>query len=127
MHRFNEEDRGFRPQRSFAPVKVGDELEVTIEAVGEKGDGVAKVKGFVLFVPGTKQGEIVKVQVTKVLKKVGFAQKVGAGSAPAEETQSDDTEPAETEEEPAESEELEEESSESSEPVEDTEDFGEDE
>ena len=59
---------GFRPRRDsggygdrgggfdgdrggFVPVNVGDEIDVKIEAVGEKGDGVAKVKGFVLFVP----------------------------------------------------------------------------
>jgi len=32
------------------PVNVGDEIDVRIEAVGEKGDGVAKKDGFVLFV-----------------------------------------------------------------------------
>ena len=69
------------PGRSFAPVRVGDELEVTIEAVGEKGDGVAKVKGFVLFVPNVQEGQVVKIRVTKVLRKVGFAELIGAGEA----------------------------------------------
>ena len=62
----------------FSPVKVGDELDVKIEAVGEKGDGLAKKDGFVLFVPGTKTGQEVRVKVTRVLKKVGFAEVVGA-------------------------------------------------
>ncbi|MBU0536029.1 MAG: TRAM domain-containing protein, partial [Nanoarchaeota archaeon] len=66
-----------RPERNFVPVKVGDELDVKIEAVGEKGDGIAKKDGFVLFVPNTKEGEQVKVKVTKVLRKVGFAEVVG--------------------------------------------------
>ena len=57
-----------------APVQEGDEVHVTIEAVGAKGDGIAKVKGFVLFVAGTKAGEQVTVKITKVLKNVGFAQ-----------------------------------------------------
>lgn len=70
---------GFRP-RNFAPVKVGDELDVKIEAVGEKGDGIAKKDGFVLFVPGTKQGDEVKIRVTRVLQKVGFAEVVGEKS-----------------------------------------------
>ncbi len=65
------------------PVEVGDELDVTIEAVGEKGDGIAKKQGFVLFVPNTKQGDNVRIRVTKVLRKVGFAEVVGAGSEPA--------------------------------------------
>ncbi len=69
---------------STPPVNVGDELTVTIEAIGEKGDGVAKQNGFVLFVPGVKQGENVKIKVTRVLRKVGFAEVVGRGEAPAE-------------------------------------------
>lgn len=68
----------------FSPVKVGEELTVKIEAVGEKGDGIAKVKGFVLFVPGAKQGDEIKVKVTKVFRKVGFAEIVGASSASSE-------------------------------------------
>lgn len=64
-------------------MKVGDEIEVTIEAVGEKGDGIAKKDGFVLFVPGVKQGQQVRIRVTKVLRKVGFAEVVGSGGAAA--------------------------------------------
>lgn len=82
------ERRGsFRP-RSFAPVKVGDELDVKIEAVGEKGDGIAKKDGFVLFVPGTKQGDEVRIRVTRVLQKVGFAEVAGerSGEAASEES-----------------------------------------
>jgi predicted RNA-binding protein with TRAM domain len=78
------EGGGFRPQRQFAPVKVGDEIDVKIEAVGEKGDGIAKVQGFVLFVPGVKEGEECKIRITRVLRKVGFAEKIGVGKAPEE-------------------------------------------
>ncbi len=59
-----------------APVKVGEEYDVMISAVGGKGDGIAKVKGFVLFVAGAKKGEFLKVKITKVLANVGFAQVV---------------------------------------------------
>jgi predicted RNA-binding protein with TRAM domain len=78
-------DRGGRSDfgsQNFAPVKVGDELNVSIEAVGEKGDGIAKKDGFVLFVPNTKEGQTVRVKITRVLQKVGFADVIGeaAGS-----------------------------------------------
>lgn len=73
-----------RPQR-FAPVNVGDEVDVRIEAVGEKGDGIAKIKGFVLFIPNTKENQTVKVRITKVLQKVGFAEVIGDASGPVEE------------------------------------------
>ena len=59
-----------------APINEGQEYEVEIESVGGKGDGIAKVKGFVIFVAGTKKGEYVKVKVTKVLQNVGFAEVV---------------------------------------------------
>ncbi|MBW2964636.1 TRAM domain-containing protein [Candidatus Woesearchaeota archaeon] len=71
-----------------APVNVGDEIDVKIEAVGEKGDGIARKKGFVLFVPNTREGDEVRIRITKVLRKVGFAEVIGQaqgtpeGSAP---------------------------------------------
>lgn len=70
-------NHGFRDQNRFSPVKVGEELDVEIEASGEKGDGICKKKGFVLFVPNTKEGDKVKIRVTKVLRKVGFAEVIG--------------------------------------------------
>ena len=76
------DDRGFGGRSNFVPVNVGDEIDVKIEAVGEKGDGVAKVKGFVLFVPGVKEGDLVRVRVTKVLRKVGFAESIGPAQGP---------------------------------------------
>lgn len=68
-------------RRSFAPIQVGEELDVKIEAVGAKGDGIAKVKGFVIFVAGAKEGENVRIKITKVFRKVGFGEVVGAGNA----------------------------------------------
>ena len=70
-------DRG-----NAVPVHEGEELDVLIEAVGEKGDGIAKVKGFVLFVANTKAGDEVRVKITKVLKNVGFAEMIGKAEKP---------------------------------------------
>ena len=79
-------NEGYKDRGNVAPVHVGQEVDVKIEAVGEKGDGIAKVKGFVLFVPNTKQGDEVKVKITRVLRKVGFAEVIGqAGGKPAKE------------------------------------------
>jgi predicted RNA-binding protein with TRAM domain len=106
-------ERNFRPNRSFvAPVKVGDEFDVKIEAVGEKGDGIAKKDGFVIFVPNTKEGEDVRVKVTRVLRRVGFGEVVGESSGAPE---SEEAESEESQEEPSE------------EMPEDSEDFGEEE
>lgn len=113
---------GFRP-RNFAPVKVGDELTVKIEAVGEKGDGIAKKDGFVLFVPSTKQGDEVKIKVTRVLQKVGFAEVVGEKSG--EESQSEESGEEPKEESYESSEEPESSESEQGYGGQDTENFGE--
>lgn len=83
---------------SFAPVKVGEELDVKIEAVGEKGDGIAKKKGFILFVPGVKEGEDVKIKVTKVLRKVGFAEVIGKASPKEQSAQEESPQQEEPEE-----------------------------
>ncbi len=104
-------------RRSFAPVNVGDELDVKIEAVGEKGDGIAKKDGFVLFVPNTNTGDEVRIRVTKVLKKLGFAEVVGeAKQKPEEKTEKAEEAEATEEKQPEDS----------AEEAEDTEDFGED-
>jgi len=112
------QDRGgFRPQRVFAPVKVGDELDVKIEAVGAKGDGIAKKEGFVLFVPGAKEGAEVRIKVTRVLRKVGFAEVLGDAQG---EIQSDAPQESAPRDKPREQDPPPEE-----EPPQDTEDFGE--
>jgi 23S rRNA (uridine2552-2'-O)-methyltransferase len=63
-------------RRLTAPVREGEEVEVTIEDVGAEGDGVAKVEGFTLFVPGTEEGETVTVRVEEVKERFGFAERL---------------------------------------------------
>jgi predicted RNA-binding protein with TRAM domain len=58
------------------PVKVGDEIEVNIIAVGAKGDGIAKKDGFVIFVPNAKEGEQIKVRITEVKARSANAERV---------------------------------------------------
>lgn len=75
--RFDRTSRGgFNKDGFVAPVQVGDEIEVRIEALGEKGDGIARRKGFVIFVPEVAKDDMVKIKITKVLKKVAFAEVV---------------------------------------------------
>ena len=78
-----------RANTNTPPVYAGEEVDVVIEAIGEKGDGLAKTKGFVLFVPDVKKGEHVRVKINKVLQKVGFAEVVGR----LEEPKAKDAEP----------------------------------
>jgi 23S rRNA (uridine2552-2'-O)-methyltransferase len=59
-----------------APVREGDQIDVEIVDVGEKGDGVAKVDGFTLFVPGTDLGDRLSVRVEQVKERFGFAEPI---------------------------------------------------
>ena len=63
-------------QEKSSPVTVGETYDVTIESIAQKGDGIAKVEGFVVFVPGTKVGDKIRIKVEKVLRKFAFGVKV---------------------------------------------------
>lgn len=58
------------------PVEEGKEYEVTIDAMGRKGDGVAHLQGFVIIVAGAKIGEKLKVKITSVKRTFGIAEVV---------------------------------------------------
>jgi len=69
----------FRPSRPFfqtAPVKQNQEIEVVIDDIGSKGDGIAKIQGFLIFVPNSKIGERMKVKITSVGEKFAVAEKI---------------------------------------------------
>jgi predicted RNA-binding protein with TRAM domain len=52
------------------PVKEGQELELTISEISHRGDsGIAKVNGFVVFVPGAQPGDRVQVRIVKVTSR----------------------------------------------------------
>lgn len=56
----------YSSNREKKPVEVDKEYEAKIEDVSRRGDGIAKIEGFIVFVPNAKQGELVKFKVTKV-------------------------------------------------------------
>lgn len=65
------------------PVEEGKTYSIKIEGLGKEGDGIGRVNGFVVIVPGTKQGQTVNVRITKVARKVAFGEVAGDGAAPA--------------------------------------------
>lgn len=62
---------------STAPVEEGKEYSVKIEDIGREGDGIARIQNFVIFVPNTKVGDEVKIRITRVLRRMAFAEVVG--------------------------------------------------
>ena len=58
---------------STPPVSSGDVREVTIESLGEQGDGIAKVeRGYVLIVPGARPEDEVTVEITNARENFAF-------------------------------------------------------
>ena len=47
-----------------------------IGGIGRGGGGLARIQNFVVFVPGTKVGDQVKVRITKVHRRMAFGEVV---------------------------------------------------
>jgi predicted RNA-binding protein with TRAM domain len=74
------------------PVEVGKEYNVTISDTSRRGEGIAKIDGFVIFVPGTKTGQSTRIKVTQVSERFANGQVVEQGSsAPAASQSTDDS------------------------------------
>jgi len=68
------EDDSGSDQDFDKPVSEGDIVEVEIDDLGSKGDGIARVEGFVVFVPGAEVDQTYEVEVTSVGNKFAFAE-----------------------------------------------------
>lgn len=58
------------------PVEEGKEYEVEVTEVSRKGDGIARIQGFVIFVKGGKVGDKSKVRIMSVGPRFATAEKV---------------------------------------------------
>jgi predicted RNA-binding protein with TRAM domain len=63
-------NRNFGPK----PVEVGKEYDVQVTETSYKGDGIARVQGFVIFVKNGKAGETVRVRVNSVGSRFAVAE-----------------------------------------------------
>ncbi|MBI5224562.1 TRAM domain-containing protein [Candidatus Micrarchaeota archaeon] len=90
-----------------APVKSGEEYDVEITDIAAKGDGICKIQGFIIFVPGASKGEKVRIKINEVRNRFAIAQKTGdaqssdspAASESSESEESDDSEESDESEE----------------------------
>ncbi len=63
------------------PVKVGEELDVTVSEISRRGDGVARIQGFVIFIPNTKQGTQAKIRIKEIRPNFATAEVIEGGSS----------------------------------------------
>jgi len=69
----------YRPSRPFLqarPVKENQEMEVVIDDIGSRGDGIARIEGYLIFVARSKIGERVKVRIRSVSDKFALAERM---------------------------------------------------
>jgi predicted RNA-binding protein with TRAM domain len=64
------------------PVEAGKEYEVQITEISRKGDGIARIQGFVIFVKDGKVGQNAKIRVSQIGPRFATAEVVD-GSTPA--------------------------------------------
>jgi predicted RNA-binding protein with TRAM domain len=62
-----------RDESNSVPVEEGEVYDVTIQDIARQGDGIVRIESFVIFVPGTKVGDEVRIKIEKILPKYGFA------------------------------------------------------
>ncbi len=77
------------------PVEVGKEYDVTIADTSRRGEGIAKIDGFVIFVAGAKQGQQARIKVTQVSNRYATGQVVESSSSAAPAATSESTENSE--------------------------------
>jgi predicted RNA-binding protein with TRAM domain len=63
-------NRGFSPK----PVETGKEYDVQITETSRKGDGIARIQGFVIFVKNGQAGQTVKAKITQVGERFATAE-----------------------------------------------------
>ena len=63
----------FRDERTYVPIGEDETYNVTIQDIARLGDGIARIEGFVVFVPGTEIGDEIQIKLEKVLPNFAFA------------------------------------------------------
>jgi predicted RNA-binding protein with TRAM domain len=61
------------------PVESGKEYDVQVTEISRKGDGVARIQGFIVFVKGGRVGQKTKVRVTHVGDRFATAETINGG------------------------------------------------
>ncbi len=59
-----------------APVEVGKQYDVKIEDIARQGDGIARIEGFVIFVPSTQINDELKIEIKTVKRTCAIGEAV---------------------------------------------------
>jgi len=75
------------------PVESGKEYDVQVTEISRKGDGVARVQGFIVFVKGGRVGQKTKVRVTHVGDRFATAETIEGGEQQQQQQQQQEVGP----------------------------------
>ncbi|MDF2726593.1 MAG: hypothetical protein K0S84_136 [Nitrososphaera sp.] len=67
------------------PVETGREYDVQITEISRKGDGIARIQGFVIFVKGGKVGQNAKIRISQIGPRFATAEIIDGSTAPPNE------------------------------------------
>jgi len=79
-----ERGRRFGPRFPPKPVELGKEYDVEIQETSRRGEGIARIKGLVCFVPNAKPGDHVRIRITRISRRFAEAEVVGKAEEKAE-------------------------------------------
>jgi predicted RNA-binding protein with TRAM domain len=63
------------------PVETGKEYDVQITEISRKGDGIARIQGFVIFVKGGKVGQNAKIRISQIGPRFATAEIIDGSTA----------------------------------------------
>jgi predicted RNA-binding protein with TRAM domain len=83
---------GFRRGDNFGPkpVETGKEYDVQVTEISRKGDGIARIQGFVIFVKDGKVGQNARIRVVQVGNRFATAEVINSAAASSSSSSSTD-------------------------------------
>ena len=69
-----EKGRGYSGSFRPCPVEIGKEYEVNITEKSHRGEGIAKIQGFVIFVANAKPRDHVKIKIMRIGRSTANAE-----------------------------------------------------
>jgi predicted RNA-binding protein with TRAM domain len=84
---------GFRRGDNFGPkpVETGKEYDVQVTEISRKGDGIARIQGFVIFVKDGKVGQNARIRVVQVGNRFATAEVINSTAASSSSSSSSST------------------------------------
>ncbi|MDT8356896.1 MAG: translation initiation factor IF-2 subunit beta [Methanomicrobiaceae archaeon] len=68
--------RRVRTEPAGSTLEEGAEIDVKIEFLSKRGDGVVKIGKYTLYVPNVRPGDEVRVRINRIAGTIGFTEKV---------------------------------------------------